>query len=68
MKIPANKELIINIKRGLKSNKSSVAKLCKDLGVNRNYINQIKPGVGLDKVIRIANAIGCTPSELIEGL
>ncbi len=68
MKISASKELILNIKRRLKDNKSSISKLCKDLGVNRNYINQIKPGVGLDKIISIAYAIGCKPSELLEGL
>lgn len=62
------KSFIINIKSQLKERNSSVAELCRKMGVNRNYINQINNGVGLEKIIRIANAIGCSPGELLTGL
>ena len=62
------KSFILNIKDQLKQRNSSVAELCKTMGVNRNYINQINNGVGLEKIIRIANAIGCNPGELLVGL
>ena len=62
------KSFIINIKTQLKQRNSSIAELCKAMGVNRNYINQINNGVGLEKIIRIANAIGCNPGELLVGL
>ena len=62
------KSFIINIKTQLKQRNSSIAELCKAMGVNRNYINQINNGVGLEKIVRIANAIGCSPGELLAGL
>ena len=62
------KSFIINIKVQLKQRNSSIALLCKAMGVNRNYINQINNGVGLEKIVRIANAIGCSPGELLAGL
>ena len=67
MKNPS-KFLIINIKHQLKERKLSIGKLCKSMGVSRNYINQINDGVGLEKIIRIAHAIGCSPGELLAGL
>ena len=63
-----SKSFIINIKVQLKQRNSSVAELCRTMGVNRNYINQINNGVGLEKIVRIANAIGCSPGELLAGL
>ena len=62
------KSFIINIKIQLKQRNSSITELCKVMGVNRNYINQINNGVGLEKIVRIANAIGCSPGELLAGL
>jgi|GEM_PF-2179966 len=62
------KSFVINIKRQLKERNSSVAELCRTMGVNRNYINQINNGVGLEKIVKIANAIGCSPGELLAGL
>ena len=62
------KSFIINIKSQLKERNSSVTELCRKMGVNRNYINQINNGVGLEKIVRIANAIGCNPGELLAGL
>lgn len=62
------KSFIINIKTQLKQRNSSITELCKAMGVNRNYINQINNGVGLEKIVRIANAIGCSPGELLAGL
>ena len=63
-----SKSFIINIKVQLKQRNSSITELCKAMGVNRNYINQINNGVGLEKIVRIANAIGCSPGELLAGL
>ena len=62
------KSFILNIKYQLKQRNSSITELCKAMGVNRNYINQINNGVGLEKIVRIANAIGCSPGELLAGL
>lgn len=62
------KELIFNIKTQLKLRGSNVDKLCRTMGVNRNYINQLTEGCRVSKIISIANRIGCKPSELLEGL
>ena len=62
------KSFILNIKVQLKQRNSSITELCKTMGVNRNYINQINNGVGLEKIIKIANTIGCSPGELLAGL
>lgn len=68
MKKEINQILILNIKRELKQRGSNIGKLCKSMGVNRNYINQIGDNVGASKLISIAHAIGCTPAELFDGL
>lgn len=57
-----------NIKIQSKKNGLTIQSLCKVLRKDRNYINRITNEVKLNKIISIANAIGCTPSELLEGL
>lgn len=68
MKKEINQILIVNIKRELKHRGSNIGELCKAMGVNRNYINQIGDNVGVKKMVSIAHAIGCTPSELFNDL
>ena len=57
-----------NIKAELKKRGSNTNKLCKVLGKDRKYIYRTTDGIKLDKLIDIANAIGCTSSELVAGL
>ena len=57
-----------NIKRELKERQSNINKLCRTLGVNRNYISQLKDNTPISKLKRISDAIGCNLSNLFEGL
>ena len=57
----------INIKYICKEKGIKIGKLCKSLGKERTYIaHLVNPN--LTTVIDIANAIGCSPSELLTGL
>ena len=56
-----------NIKDLAKGNSRSIAEVCKVLGYNRDHINRMEnPSAG--KLIDIAHAIGCTPSDLFKGI
>ena len=68
MKKEVKEILIFNIKQELKHRGSNIGKLCKIIGVNRNYISQIGNNVGAEKLVNISIAIGCDPSELFKGL
>lgn len=57
-----------NIKRELKERQSNINKLCRTLGVNRNYISQLKDNTPVSKLKRISDAIGCNLSNLFDGL
>ena len=61
-------KIIENIKRELKERQSNINKLCRTLGVNRNYISQLKDNTPVSKLKRISDAIGCNLSNLFEGL
>jgi Helix-turn-helix. len=61
-------ELKFNIKREIKQRGLTVAEVCSRLKSDRMYISRITEEVKLNKVIRIANAIGCSPSDLLVGL
>ena len=61
-------KIIENIKRELKERKSNINKLCRTLGVNRNYISQLKDNTPVSKLKKISDAIGCNLSNLFEGL
>ena len=61
-------KIIKNIKRELKERQSNINKLCRTLGVNRNYISQLKDNTPVSKLKRISDAIGCDLSNLFEGL
>ena len=61
-------EIIENIKRELKERQSNINKLCRTLGVNRNYISQLKDNTPISKLKKISDAIGCDLSNLFDGL
>ena len=61
-------KIIENIKRELKERRSNISKLCRTLGVNRNYINQLRDNTPVSKLKRIADAIGCDLVNLFEGV
>ena len=61
-------KIIENVKRELKERQSSINKLCRTLGVNRNYINQLRDNTPVSKLKKISDAIGCNLSNLFEGL
>lgn len=60
-------QLKINIKVLCKNKGINIGRLCKSLGKNRCYISQLE-NPGLNTIIDIANTIGCSPSELLNGL
>lgn len=61
-------KIIENVKRELKERQSSINKLCRTLGVNRNYINQLRDNTPVSKLKRISEAIGCNLSDLFVGV
>ena len=61
-------KIIENIKRELKERQSNINKLCRTLGVNRNYINQLRDNTPISKLKRISNAIGCDLANLFVGV
>ncbi len=61
------KEIKCNIKKELKQRNMTAQELCKKLGRNRKFIWQMTDEVKLNKIIDIADAIGCNVSELLNG-
>lgn len=61
-------KIIENIKKELKERDKTVTDLCKDMKVNKNYINQLTDRTNVSKLKRIADAIGCNLANLLEGL
>ena len=61
-------KIIENIKRELRERQSNINKLCRTLGVNRNYINQLRDNTPVSKLKKISDAIGCSLSNLFEGV
>ena len=62
------KSIIFNIKKELKQRNKSVYWLCRELRTNRNYINQLKNRTPISKLKNIADAIGCSLSDLFVGV
>ena len=60
--------IIFNIKKELKQRNKSVYWLCRELRTNRNYINQLKNRTPISKLKNIADAIGCSLSDLFVGV
>lgn len=56
-----------NIKQECKDRGITIAELCKRLGKNRCYIAQMR-NPGLDKIINIADAIGCKLEDVFAGI
>ena len=61
-------KIIENVKRELKERQSSINKLCRTLGVNRNYINQLRDNTPVSKLKKISDAIGCNLADLFVGV
>lgn len=61
-------EIKYNIKRKIKERKTTIGQVCKRMRKDRGFINRITDEVKVSKIRMIAEAIGCTPSELLEGL
>ena len=61
-------KIIENVKRELKERQSSINKLCRTLGVNRNYINQLRDNTPVSKLKKISDAIGCDLANLFAGV
>ena len=56
-----------NIKAECKARNITIENLCKTMKKDRKYIYRITDKVQLIKIINIAHAIGCEPSELLKG-
>ena len=57
-----------NIKAELKRSNMTAQELCKLMQKDRKYIYRITDEVKLKKIVEIAKYIGCTPSELLNGV
>ena len=57
-----------NIKNELKRSNMTAQELCKLMHKDRKYIYRITDEVKLKKIIEIAKYIGCTPSDLLNGV
>ena len=62
------KQVKNNIKEQLKQSNMTTQELCKIMRKDRKYIYRITEEVKLNKIIEIAQYIGCNPSELLKGL
>ena len=57
-----------NIKIQLKQSNMTAQELCKLMRKDRRYIYYMTEEVKLSKIVEIAKYIGCTPSELLNGV
>ena len=57
-----------NIKKQLKQSNMTAQELCKLMQKDRRYIYYMTDKVKLNKIIEIAKYIGCTPSDLLDGV
>ena len=61
-------QIKINIKAELKRSNMTTQELCKLMRKDRKYIYRITDEVKLKKIVEIAKYIGCTPSDLLNGV
>ena len=61
-------KIVENIKKELKERNKTVSDLCKDMRVNKNFINQLTDRTNVSKLKRISDAIGCNLSNLFVGV
>lgn len=57
-----------NIKAELKRSNMTTQELCKIMRKDRRYIYYMTDNVKLKKIVEIAKYIGCTPSDLLNGV
>ena len=62
------KQVKSNIKEQLKQSNMTTQELCKIMRKDRKYIYRITEEVKLNKIVEIAQYIGCNPSDLLKGL
>ena len=62
------KQIKNNIKTELKRSNMTTQELCKLMRKDRRYIYYITDEVKLKKIVEIAKYIGCTPSDLLNGV
>ena len=61
-------KIVENIKKELKERNKTVTDLCKDMRVNKNFINQLTDRTNISKLKKISDAIGCELSDLFVGV
>ena len=61
-------KIVENIKKELKERNKTITDLCKDMRVNKNYINQLTDRTNISKLKKISNAIGCNLADLFVGV
>ena len=62
------KQVKQNIKEQLKQSNMTIPELCRLMRKDRKYIYRITDEVKLNKIVEIAQYIGCNPSDLLKGL
>ena len=62
------KQVKSNIKEQLKQSNITIQELCRLMRKDRKYIYRITDEVKLNKIVEIAQYIGCNPSDLLKGL
>ena len=57
-----------NIKEQMKAKGMTAQEICKIMNVSDKFIYRMTDEVKASKIIRIAHAIGCEPSDLLKGI
>ena len=57
-----------NIKEQIKAKGMTAQEVCKIMNVSDKFIYRMTDEVKANKIIRIAQAIGCTASDLLKGI
>ena len=57
-----------NIKEQIKTKGMTAQEVCKIMNVSDKFIYRMTDEVKANKIIRIAQAIGCTASDLLKGI
>ena len=57
-----------NIKEQIKAKGMTAQEVCKIMSVSDKFIYRMTDEVKANKIVRIANAIGCAASDLFKGI
>ena len=57
-----------NIKEQIKAKGMTAQEVCKIMNVSDKFIYRMTDEVKASKIVMIANAIGCTTSDLLKGI